>query len=158
MQVETLLIRNIAHAGYKCGRNIEVDSQRVLELLDTTFLNFFIVLDTTFLNMDSLRSSRRGLKSAQEQEDRWRHRNERERARRAAETAEQRNKWLSKRRERDCARRPAQTASERQATSQWKSTRERERTAAETPEGEKRGYNRWEIDWQLAKNCHLHRR
>ena len=33
MQVETLLIRNIAHTGYKCGQNIEVDSQRVLELL-----------------------------------------------------------------------------------------------------------------------------
>ena len=41
---------------------------------------------------------------------------------------------MRKQRERDCARRAAQTASERQATSQWKSTRERERTAAETPE------------------------
>ena len=86
------------------------------------------------LKMDTQTSSRRGLKSAQEQEDWRRHRNERERARRAAETAEQRNKQLRKRRERDRARCAAQTASERQATLLRKSTRERERTAAETPE------------------------
>ena len=62
--------------------------------------------------MDAHSNPRRALKSAQEQEDRRRRRNERDRARRAAETAEQRSERLRKRRERDCARRAAQTASE----------------------------------------------
>ena len=53
--------------------------------------------------MDSLKSSRRGLKSAQKQEDRRRRRNERKRAGRAAVTAEQSNERLRKRRERDRA-------------------------------------------------------
>ena len=68
--------------------------------------------------MDAHSNPRRALKSAQEQEDRRRRRNERDRARRAAETAEQRSERLRKRRERDHARRAAQTASESQATSQ----------------------------------------
>ena len=93
--------------------------------------------------MDSRSSQcRRGLKSAQEQKDQRRHRNERERARHAAETAETRSEWLRKQRERDCARCAAQTASERQATSQQKSTRERERMAAETPEERQRTLQR----------------
>ena len=137
MQIDTLLIRNIARAEYKCGQNIEkehvvrVNKDHTLVYRPTVFLSpnpkFYIQrfsLQVLF-NMDP----RRTLKSAQEQEDRRRRRNERDRARRAAETVEQRSERLRKRRERDRARRAAQTGSERQATSQQKSTRKRERMA-----------------------------
>ena len=87
--------------------------------------------------MDAHSNPRRALKSAQEQDWRWR-RNERDRARCAAETAEQRSERLRKWKERDRARCAAQTASERQATSQQRSTRESERMAAETPEERER--------------------
>ena len=60
------------------------------------------------LNMETHSSPRRALKSAQEQEDRRRPRNERDRARHAAKTAEQRSERLTKRRERDRARHAAQ--------------------------------------------------
>ena len=97
----------------------------------------------------------------------------------AAETAEQRSERLREWRERDRARRAAQTGSERQATSQRKSTREHETTAAKTPEETETRLQRISTnqhkrlageapeeretrlqqmrDWQLAKNCHLHR-
>ena len=85
--------------------------------------------------MGTQSNPRRALKSAQEQDDRRRRRNERDRGRCAAETAEQRSERLRKRKERDRARRAAQSVSKRQAASQQKSTRERERMAAETPDG-----------------------
>ena len=112
----TLLTRNIAHAEYRCGQNIEkvkVEVYRPRVHLQSSNPEFFSVLDTSFFNMDTQSSSRRGLKSVQEHEDRRRHRNERER---------------------DNARCTAQTASENEATSQRKSTHECERMAAETPE------------------------
>ena len=80
-------------------------------------------------NMDTQSNPRRALKSAQEQEDQRRQRNETDRAQRAAVAVEQRSEWLRKRKERDRARHAAQTASERQATSQLKSICECERTA-----------------------------
>ena len=144
MQIDTLLIRNIAHAKYECGQNtkkkhmvrVNKDHTLVRVLLLNPNCEFYIQrfsLQVLF-NMDTQSNSRRARKSAQEREDwRWQ-RNKRERARCAAETAEQRSKRLRKRRERDRARHSTQTASERQATSQWKSTRERERIATETPE------------------------
>ena len=90
--------------------------------------------------MDAHSNPRGALKSAQEQDQRWR-RNERDRARCAAETAEQRSKRFRNRREMD---RPgaAQTASERQATSQHISTCGHERIAAETPEERERRLQR----------------
>ena len=54
-------------------------------------------------------------------------------------------------------RRAAQTASDRQATSQWKSTCERERTAAETLEERETRLQQMRDRLQLAMNCHLHR-
>ena len=97
---------------------------------------------------------RRALKSAQEQEDWWRCRNERDRARHAAETAEQmqRSERLRKRRERDCARCTAQTANERQVTSQQGSTHECERMAAKTTEEKDQRLQRMNTStkgWQL---------
>ena len=98
-------------------------------------------------NMDAHSNPRRALKSTQEQ-DRQRHRNERDKAQRAAETAEQRSERLRKWRKTDHARCAAQTASERQATSQQRSTHEHERMAAETPENRER-----RIQW-MSTNQH----
>ena len=90
--------------------------------------------------MDTQSTSRKALKSPQEQEDQRQRRNEGERARRVAETAQQKSERVRKRKERSRARRAAQTASDRQATLQRKSTCEREiqqmrdRVAAETLE------------------------
>ena len=83
--------------------------------------------------MDAHSNPKRALKSAQEQEDRQRCRNERGRST-CCRDSEQRGERLRKRRERDRARRAAQTASERQAASHQISTSEHERMAAETPE------------------------
>ena len=76
--------------------------------------------------MDTQSSSRRSLKSVQEQEVQRRRRNERDRAQCAAEAVEHRSERLRKRRERDHASCAAQTACKRQATIQQKSTREHE--------------------------------
>ena len=141
-QGDTFLTQNIVHAD--CTWNIKMItwSKTVFKLYGTRlesrvlFLSFYLQCFRlqVVLNIDTHRNPRRALKSAQEQEDRWRRRNERDRARHAAETVEQRSERLRKQRERDCARRAAQTPSERQAASQQRSTRERERMAVETSE------------------------
>ena len=115
-----------------------LESRRVLLLSSTPEFHLQRFRLQVVLNMGAHSNPRRGLKSAQEQEDRRRCRNERDRARRAADTAEQRSERLRKRRERNRARRAAQTASERQATSRQRSTCERERMAAESPEERER--------------------
>ena len=76
---------------------------------------------------------RRALKSAQKQEDWRRRRNEESLT--CCRDSGTKERTVEKM-ERDRARRVAQTA---RATSQWKSTRERERTAAETPEKDYNG-------------------
>ena len=103
-----------------------LESSRVLFLTSNSEFYLQCFRLQVVLNMDTQSNPRRALKSAQEQEDRRQHRNERDRARRAAETAEQRSERLRKQRERDCARCAAQTASERQVASQQKSSRLRE--------------------------------
>ena len=146
MQVDTLLTRNIAHTNL-CGQNIEkntwlnnkdsttvLKSKRVLLLSSNPDFLFQRFRLQVVLKMDTCSNPRRALKSAQEQEDMWWHRNKRGRVRSAAETVEQRSEGLRKWRERDRARRTAQTASERQATSQQRSIHERERMAAESLE------------------------
>ena len=83
MQVDTLLIRNIAHAEYKCGRNIEKNTwskwintrySRVLLLsLNPEFYSQSFSLHVLF-NMDTQSNPIRALKWAREQEDRRRRR------------------------------------------------------------------------------------
>ena len=71
---------------------------------------------------------------------------------------EERSERLRKLKERDHAKHTTKTASERQVTLQRKSTHEHERMANETSEERemrlqrarcKRGYSRWETNWQL---------
>ena len=106
----TLLTRNIAHAEFKCGRNIEKNTRSTLPYsslepytsLSEFYLHRFRL--QVLLPMDTHTSSlRRALKLAQEQEvaEDWRWpRNERDRARRAAETSEQRSEKVKA--ERSC--------------------------------------------------------
>ena len=59
MQVDTILTQNVAHAAYKCGRNIKKNTwskcivlQRFIhKFFQSANSEFFSVLDTTFLNM-----------------------------------------------------------------------------------------------------------
>ena len=109
-------------------------------------------LDTTFLNMDSQSRSQisagaRRLATAQKRKG------ESSTCCRDIGTKER----TVEKTEGDRARHAAQTASKRQATSQWKSTHERERTAAETPEERKTRLQHMRDRLQLAMNCHLHR-
>ena len=146
MHVHTLSTRNNARAKYTCGHNIKKNTTKAvcfIRLLQSSTSEFWLKnLYLLVLNMDTQSTSRRALKSPQEQED-WRHsRNESGRAQPAAETA---NKWVkgweSSGRVIVPCRHAAQTASERRATLKRKSTFERERMASETPKEREWGYS-----------------
>ena len=109
----TLWIRNVAHADFKCGRNIEKNTWS----LPSSFT--FIILGYNFCYpwiprtvLEEPSSQRRNKKSLKiETAQKW------NRAQRATETSKQRSEKAKG------ERYTAQTASERQATLQWKNTR-----------------------------------
>ena len=120
----TLLTRNVAHAKFKCGWNIENNTRSAKYSL-SFYLHHFTFRLQVLLSMDtqtvikelsSQRRNEKSLKIGDGSETRETEFNVLQRLR---------NKGARKRRERSLGRHGAQTASEIQATSQWKSNRER---------------------------------